>query len=183
MLSEEQEEKLITVISKYKAAIGWRIDDIKGINREICEHRIFLEEDSKPTRKPQRRLNPHIFEVVKKEILKWLKADFIYAISDSPWVSPVHVVPKKSGTIVIKSEEGEEMQTRIVLGHRVCIDDPPNFSNFVPSNDQYLRYMTDYQYNEVRVDIPMIKEVDDPKEYFNMDKHLHIIYDINLKQF
>ena len=51
-----------------------------------------------------------------------VKADFIYAISYSPWVSLVHVVPKKSGTIVIKSEEGEEMQTRIVLGHRVCID-------------------------------------------------------------
>ena len=82
----------------------------------------FLEEDSKPTRQPQRRLNPHIFEVVKKEILKWLKADFIYAISDSPCVSPVHVVPKKSGTTVIKSEDGGEMQTRIVSGHRVCID-------------------------------------------------------------
>ena len=95
MLSEEQEEKLISIISKYKAAIGWKIDDIKGMHREICEQRIFLEEDLKPTRQPQRRLNPHIFEVVKKEILKWLKADFIYAISDSPWVSPVHVVPKK----------------------------------------------------------------------------------------
>ena len=122
LLSEEQEGKLISVISKYKAAIGWKIDDIKGINREICEHRIFLEEDSKPTRQPQRRLNPHIFEVVKKEILKWLKADFIYAISDSPWVSLVHVVPKKSGITVIKNEDGGEMQTRIVSGHRVCID-------------------------------------------------------------
>ena len=48
-------------------------------------------------------------------------------------------------------------------------NDPPNFSNFVPSNDQYLRDMTYYQYNEVRVDIPMFKKVDEPKEYFNMD--------------
>ena len=122
LLSEEQEGKLILVILKYKAAIGWKIDDIKGINREICEHIIFLEEDSKRTRQPQRRLNPHIFEVVKKEILKWFKADFIYVISDSPWVSPVHVVPKKSGTTVIKSEDGGEMQMRIISGHRVCID-------------------------------------------------------------
>ena len=113
---------MITVIWKYKEAIGWKIDDIKGINREICEHQIFLEEDLKLTRQPQRRLNPHIFEVVKKEILKWLKADFIYSISYSPWVSRVHVVPKKSGTTVIKSEEGEEMQAIIVLGLRVCID-------------------------------------------------------------
>ena len=122
LLSEEQEGKLISVISKYKAAIGWKINDIKGINREICEHGIFLEEDSKPTRQPQRRLNPHIFEVIKNQTLKWLKSDFIYAISDSPWVSPVHVVPKKSGTTVIKSEDGGEMKTIIVSGHRVCID-------------------------------------------------------------
>ena len=49
------------------------------------------------------------------------------------------------------------------------INDYPHFSNFVPSNDYYLRDMTDYQYNEVKVDIPMIKEVDDPKEYLNED--------------
>ena len=49
------------------------------------------------------------------------------------------------------------------------INDPPNFSNFLPSNDQYLRDMTDYEYNEVRVDIPLFVEVDDPKEYLNED--------------
>ena len=49
------------------------------------------------------------------------------------------------------------------------INDPPNLSNFVASNDHYLRDMTDYQYNEVRVDIPMFKEVNDPKEYLNED--------------
>ena len=59
---------------------------------------------------------------MKKEILKWLQADFIYAISDSTWVSSVHVIPKKSGIIVVKNEKGEEMPTRIVSGHRVCID-------------------------------------------------------------
>ena len=122
MLTEEQERKLIEIISKYKAAIGWTIADIKGISEEICVHRIFLEENSKSTRQPQRRLNPNIFEVVKNEILKWLKADFIYAISDSTWVSPVHVVPKKSRITVIKNEKGEEMPTRIMSGHRVCID-------------------------------------------------------------
>ena len=49
------------------------------------------------------------------------------------------------------------------------INDYLDFSNVVPSNDYYPRDMIDYEYNEVKVDIPMIKEVDDPKEYFNMD--------------
>ena len=61
-------------------------------------------------------------DVVRKEVLKWLNAEFIYAISYSPWVSPVHVVPKKCGFIVIRNERNELIPTRIVIGWRVCID-------------------------------------------------------------
>ena len=61
-------------------------------------------------------------EVVKKEVLKLLNASFIYAISDSPWVSPVHVVPKKGGFTVIRNEKNELIPTRTVTGWRVFID-------------------------------------------------------------
>ena len=61
-------------------------------------------------------------EVVGKEVLKWLNASFNYAISDSPWVSPVHVVPKKGGFTVIINEKNELIPTRTVTGWRVCID-------------------------------------------------------------
>ena len=40
-----------------------------------------------------------MLEVVERENIKWLKDDFIYAISGSPCVSPIHVVPKKSARI------------------------------------------------------------------------------------
>ena len=69
----------------------------------------------------QRRLNPIMKEVVRKEVLKWLNIDFIYAISDSTWESPVHVVPKKGGFTVIRNEKNELIPTRIVIGWRVCI--------------------------------------------------------------
>ena len=61
-------------------------------------------------------------EVVKKEVLKWLNAGFIYAISDSSWVSPIHVVPKKGGFTMIRNEKNELIPTRTVTGWRVCID-------------------------------------------------------------
>ena len=61
-------------------------------------------------------------DVVRKEVLKWLNAGFIYAILDSPWVSPVHVVPKKGGFTVIRNERNELIPTRTVTGWRVCID-------------------------------------------------------------
>ena len=61
-------------------------------------------------------------EVVRKDVLKWLNARFIYTISYSPWVSPVHVVPKKGGFIVIRYEKNELIPTRIATRWRVCID-------------------------------------------------------------
>ena len=61
-------------------------------------------------------------EVVRKEVLEWLNTGFIYAISDNPWVSLVHVVPKKGGFTVIRTEKNELIPTRTVTGWRVCID-------------------------------------------------------------
>ena len=61
----------------------------------MCMHRIMLEDDSKPTTEVQRRLNPTMKKVVKKEVLKRLDTGVIYPISDSTWISPVQVVPKK----------------------------------------------------------------------------------------
>ena len=85
-------------------------------------HKILLEENVLTSIEHQRRLNPIMKEVVRKEVLKWLNAGFIYTISDSPWVSPVHVVPKKGGFTVIRNEKSELIPTRIVIGWRVCID-------------------------------------------------------------
>ncbi|RVW40135.1 Retrovirus-related Pol polyprotein from transposon 17.6 [Vitis vinifera] len=81
-----------------------------------------MEEEAKPIRQLQRRLNPHLQEVVRAEVLKLLQAGIIYPISDSPWVSPTQVVPKKSGITVVQNEKGEEITTRLTSGWRVCID-------------------------------------------------------------
>ena len=94
-LSALQEEKLVQVLKEHKTAIGWTIADIKGISPSTCMHRILLEEGAKPSRQPQRRLNPPMMDVVKKEILKLLEVGVIYPISDSNWVSPLQVVPKR----------------------------------------------------------------------------------------
>jgi len=121
-LNVVETEKLLYVLKKYPKAIGYTIDDIKGINPSLCMHRILLEEDYKPSVEHQRRLNPNMKEVLKKEVLKLLDAGVIYPISDSKWVSLVQVVPKKGGLIVIKNDKNESIATRIVTGWRMCID-------------------------------------------------------------
>ncbi|RVW20716.1 Transposon Tf2-11 polyprotein [Vitis vinifera] len=72
-----------------------------------------MEEEAKPIHQPQRRLNPHLQEVVRAKVLKLLQAGIIYPIYDSPWVSPTQVVPKKSGINVVQNEKGEEIATRL----------------------------------------------------------------------
>ncbi|RVX01276.1 Retrovirus-related Pol polyprotein from transposon 297 [Vitis vinifera] len=102
-LTSDQEDSLLGVLRKCKKAIGWQISDLKGISPLVCTHHIYMEEDAKPVRQPQRRLNPHMQEVVRSEVLKLLQAGIIYPISDSLWVSPTQVVPKKSGILRLNS--------------------------------------------------------------------------------
>ncbi|XP_074300656.1 uncharacterized protein LOC141631955 [Silene latifolia] len=117
-LTKEQEEALILVLKQHKEAIGWKMADIKGISPTLCMHRILLEDEARPVRQPQRRLNPPMMDVVKKEVLKLLHVGIIYPISDNQWVSPTHVVPKKSGLTVVENHEGVLTPTRVQNGWR-----------------------------------------------------------------
>ncbi|RVW45773.1 Gag-Pol polyprotein [Vitis vinifera] len=108
-LTSHQENCLMEVLKRCKKAIGWQISDLKGISPLVCTHHIYMEEEAKPIRQFQRRLNPHLQEVVRAEVLKLLQAGIIYPISDSPWVSPTQVVPKKSGITVVQNEKGKKL--------------------------------------------------------------------------
>nr|GEY32641.1 reverse transcriptase domain-containing protein [Tanacetum cinerariifolium] len=111
-LSVEEKTALITFLKSHKRAIAWKLSDIKGIDPEFCTHKILMEEDHEPAVQHQRRVNPKIHDVIKNEVLKLLDAGLIYLISDSPWVSPVHCVPKKGGFTVVDNEENELIPTR-----------------------------------------------------------------------
>ncbi|GJZ00653.1 reverse transcriptase domain-containing protein [Tanacetum coccineum] len=121
-LKDEEKTALLKVLKSHKRAIAWKLSDIKGVSPEFCTHKILMEEDYEPSVQSQRRVNPKIHDVIKKEVEKLLDAGLIYPISDSPWVSPVHCVPKKGGMTVITNEENELIPTRLVTGWRVCID-------------------------------------------------------------
>nr|GEZ04359.1 reverse transcriptase domain-containing protein [Tanacetum cinerariifolium] len=121
-LGAEEKSALIKVFKSHKRAIAWKLSDIQGINPEFYTHKILMEEDYKPAVQHHRRVNPKIHDVIKKEVEKLLDVGLIYPISDSPWVSPVHCVPKKGGFTVVENEENELILTRLVIEWRVCID-------------------------------------------------------------
>nr|GEY05841.1 reverse transcriptase domain-containing protein [Tanacetum cinerariifolium] len=121
-LSVEEKAALIKVLKSHKRAIAWKLSDIKGIDPEFCTHKILMEDDFQPAVQHQRRANPKIHEVIKKEVLKLLDPGLIYPISDSPWVSPVHCILKKGGFTVVENEKKDLIPNRLVTGSRVCID-------------------------------------------------------------
>ncbi|CAL8993221.1 unnamed protein product [Prunus brigantina] len=123
-LTSLEEDKLIRVLKEFKSTIGWSIADIKGISPTMCMHRILLEEGAKPTREPQRRLNPNMKEVVRAEVLKLLDVGVIYPISDSKWVSAIHVVPKRRGVTVVKNEHKELVETRPATSYNQIVIAP-----------------------------------------------------------
>ena len=87
-LNNTQLDQLIALIRNFKSVIGYSIDDITGISPSFCMHRIFLDDDHATSIEPQRRLNPNMKDVVRKEVQKLLDTGIIYPISDSRWVSP-----------------------------------------------------------------------------------------------
>ncbi|KAJ9535750.1 hypothetical protein OSB04_un001096 [Centaurea solstitialis] len=121
-LEADQEEKLVQLLKLHTKAIGWTIADLKGISPTICQHKIILEDKNFNSVEPQRRLNPVMKDVVKKEILKWLDAGIIYPIASSTCVSPVQCVPKQGGVTVITNDKNELIPTRTVTGWRICMD-------------------------------------------------------------
>nr|GEY96271.1 DNA-directed DNA polymerase [Tanacetum cinerariifolium] len=121
-LKDDEKEALLKVLKSHKRAIAWKITNIKGIDLRFCTHKILMEDDYKIAVQIQRRVNPKIHEVIKRKVIKLLDAGMIYPISNSPWVSLVHCVPKKGGMNIVANENNELIPTRLVTGWRVCID-------------------------------------------------------------
>ncbi|GJT01115.1 reverse transcriptase domain-containing protein [Tanacetum coccineum] len=121
-LKYKENAALLKVLKSHKRAIAWKISDIKSIDPRFCTHKILMEDDFKLAVQHQRRVNPKIHEVIKKEVIKLLDSGLIYPIFDSSWVSLVHCVPKKGGMTVVENEDNELIPTRLVTGWRVCID-------------------------------------------------------------
>ena len=132
---------LLKILRKYKGVIGWTLEDIKGISLSLCMHKIQLDEVQFKSIEQERRLNPIMKEVVRKEINKWLDgriiyppimkevvrkeinkwldARIIYPIGNNSCVNPIQCVSKKGEITVMENEKNGLIRTRIVNGWRV----------------------------------------------------------------
>ena len=96
-LEKLQHEKLIKTLQQHSSAYAWEYTDMKGISPKTCIHHIYIEENCKPIRQPQRRMNQNLRGIVKEELQKLLNVNIICPISNSQWVSPLVIEPKNNG--------------------------------------------------------------------------------------
>jgi hypothetical protein len=82
-LSHEETQKLVATLENYRSVTGYFLKDLKGISLSLCTHCIPMDQDNKPIREHQQKLNNAMREVVKKEVLKLLNAGVIYLVSGS----------------------------------------------------------------------------------------------------
>jgi hypothetical protein len=121
-LSNDEPRRLVATLEKYRSVIGYSLKDLKEISPSLCTHHILMEQEHKPVREHQQRLNNATREVVRKEVLKLLKAGVFYPVCDSEWVSPVQVVQKKGGMTISRNDKNELIPQRTVTDWRMCID-------------------------------------------------------------
>jgi hypothetical protein len=120
-LSDDETQQLVATLEKYRSVIDYSLKDLIGISLSLRTHRIPMEQDHKPIREHQRRLN-NVMRKIVKEVLKLLKAGVIYPVSNSEWVSPVQVVPKKGGMTIVRNEKNELIPQRTVTSWHMCLD-------------------------------------------------------------
>ncbi|KAK1646015.1 hypothetical protein QYE76_063820 [Lolium multiflorum] len=162
-LSEFEEERLLEILKKHRGAIGYTLDDLKGISPSICQHAINMEDDAKPVVEPQRRLIPKMKDVIRNEVLRLLEAGIIYPIADSRWVSPVHCVPKKGGMTVVPNDNDELIPQRVVVG--ICFGSRAIMSSSETPKDSSCKDVDNLYMNELRMH---------PKELLLVDGELQI---------
>jgi hypothetical protein len=96
-LEPEQKTQVIEMIQRQFDSFAWDYADMKGIHPNTCTHHIYTNDQIRPLRQPQRRMNPTLKDIVKEELQKLLQANIICPISDSQWVSPHVIAPQKNG--------------------------------------------------------------------------------------
>ena len=94
---DEEKSAYSKLLKEFADVFAWSPSDLIGIPSTLGEHQIDLVNGVAPIRQRQYRLNPRYSLMVKEEIDWLLEAEFIYPVSNSEWVSPIVVVPKKVG--------------------------------------------------------------------------------------
>ena len=98
-LEEDFKQDLKALLQEFIDVFAWDYSDLKGMDPQVYKHKINLKEDAVPVIQQRYRMNPNYAKQVKEELDKLLNVGFIVPVEKAEWLSPIVVVPKKSGKI------------------------------------------------------------------------------------
>ncbi len=85
----------------FKNVFFWIYKDLKGIPLELVQHKIELNTSIPLAHQTRYILNFNYVATVKHDIDKLFEAWFIQLVEEATWLSPIVVVPKKNGKLII----------------------------------------------------------------------------------
>ena len=98
-LGDAEIKEYSELIDEFSDTFAWLYDELKGIPREMVEHRIPLIPGAKPVRQKERRMNPQLQLLVRAKLERLLQAGFIKPVEITDWVSLMVIVKKKNGKL------------------------------------------------------------------------------------
>jgi hypothetical protein len=77
---------------------AWQISDMPGIPREVIEHKLGIDPAFKPIKQRESRYTPEMYETIRLEVNKLLKAGFIRPVDYPSWLANPVLVEKPDGS-------------------------------------------------------------------------------------
>ncbi|MCO5576857.1 hypothetical protein L7F22_030677 [Adiantum nelumboides] len=152
-LKKELKDIAWNLFLKFKDVFAWEHISLKGVDPEVCQHRIPLKPDAKPIRLQRYSMNPNYAKKAKEKIDNLLKARFIIDVESNDWLFPIVVVLKKNGKL------------------RVCVD-------YRKLNAQIIKDPFALPFTDM-----MLDEIGGHEMYSFMDGYSGLAKELQLKEF
>jgi hypothetical protein len=86
---------LVQLLGEYIDCFAWNYHEMPGLSHNLVEHRLPIKAGFRPFKQYARRYNPLLYDRIKEEIDRLLKAHFIRPCWYAEWISNIVSVYKK----------------------------------------------------------------------------------------
>ena len=96
-LEPEEECELLEFLNKNKDVFAWSASDLRGVSRDIIEHKLDIDPKIKPKKQKLRKMSDDKVAAVKAEVQRLLDAKVIREVKYPTWLANTVPVKKKNG--------------------------------------------------------------------------------------
>ena len=95
-MEADQKSKVCALLREFIDCFAWNYTEMPGLSRDLVEHRLPIKSGFRPHKQPPRRFNSNLYDRIKEEIDRLLKAGFIRPCRYAEWISNIVPIEKKN---------------------------------------------------------------------------------------